>query len=161
MSDVEELSLFRSEARGGAAGEELDVARDDGEGGAQLVGRHAQKGALEPACFLRRVFRRPEILFRPLAIGDVDHEPLPVLRSAILVSDQRHLVMDPHLAVVPRQEPILERERLAGFVGPGDLGQDPFAVVRVDPLDPEVGSGEPLVRRVAKERLNPGTDIER
>jgi hypothetical protein len=87
LSDVNELSLIQRETRGGAAREELHVAGDDGEGGAQLVGRHAQKGALEPACFLRSLFSRAQILFRPLAIGDVDHESLPVFWSAMLVSD--------------------------------------------------------------------------
>jgi hypothetical protein len=59
----------------------------------------------------------------------------------MLVSDKRHLVMDPHLAVIPREEPILERERLAGFIDPGKLSQDSFSVFHMEPINPQVVSG--------------------
>ena len=46
-------------------------------------------------------------------------------------------------------------------LSPGDLRLHSFTIIWVDPFDPKVAVGQPLLRRVAKKRLNPRTDIQR
>src|SRR5947209_3296762 len=70
-----DLTVFRhwrwSSLRGGVEGQ-LGHAEDGVHGGADLVADVGQKLVLGPVRRLRRLLRLPQLLFQPLAVGDID-----------------------------------------------------------------------------------------
>ncbi len=77
-----------------------------------------------------------ELLLGCLALGDVQHEPLPSSRTAVGVDDGLRLVVDPHDAAVFRDHPILHRPRLARLVALGVGLQDARPIVGVKDVAP-------------------------
>ena len=94
----------------------------------------------------------PELLLGLLLGGDVMHESAPE-RPFASVGDDEGLVAQPHGAPVLRDEAVLGLERFPGLVRPVVLVLDPIAVVRVDPLEPQVGRGPPFLDREPEESL--------
>ncbi len=95
------------------------------------------------------------------ALADVDEESLDVERPAVVVAHGDGLVSDPDDAPVAREHPVLGAQRRRGGGSLGDLVGHPVAVLGVDELEEEVGLGEPFAGRVAEQRRDLRTDVER
>src|SRR5205823_11488462 len=100
------------------------------------------------------------LLLGALAAGDVEHHALPELRDALGVANEEGLVPDPDLVPVAVDQPVLDRERLAGGVRPLVLAQDAVPVRRMEQPDPEVPLALPHPRGIAEHRLDLWTDVK-
>ena len=86
--------------------------------------------------------------------------PCQYFGFSVLVAHEDRLVPDPDHAVVGREHPVLEREWLAGLIGPSVLQLHLLAVVRVDPAEPIGGRvGEPLRGGHAEDLADPRVDV--
>src|SRR4029453_353025 len=105
----------------------------------------------------RLMLRYQRLLHRllgQLLLGDVDHDPVPEARLAVLASDQHGVVADPDHPAVLRDLTVFHAPGVAGPFAAGILGQHPLAVVGMQERLPEPGSPV-LLRGVAEEILDP------
>src|SRR5918993_5030978 len=72
------------------------------------------------------------------ALGDVDHESLPVAGSARLIFNHNRFVTHPHYPPVAMEHTVLRRDDLARLDGPFVLGPHPLAVVGMNYTPPEI-----------------------
>jgi hypothetical protein len=96
----------------------------------------------------------PEAVLDALGPGDVGHDAAPEQRVLVRAADQHGLVVDPDLAPVGGEQPILRAERVAGRERPAMLSQHPFAIVLVHPIDPQLRIVTPLLDGEAEERFD-------
>ena len=101
-----------------------------------------------------------DLLLRALALGDVHHHALRMQGLSPLVPDQDGLVPEPDHASVLGDHAVLHREGLAGLVVALVLREGPLAIVRMQHPRPHVLIGNPLLRRVAQDRLDLRADVE-
>ena len=94
------------------------------------------------------------------AVGDVDHDALPVHAAAGLVLDHRCLLADPDDVPVAGDHAVLGeegRERAPRL----RVGRShPLRVVGMEDLQPELVVGQPRLARIAEHVLDLGADVE-
>src|SRR3954447_22547200 len=93
------------------------------------------------------------------ALGDVDHESLPVAGSARILLDHHRFVADPHDPPVTMEHTILRSEDLARLTGSLVLSLNPLTVVRVHHTPPEIRVLT-LLRRVTRQGLYLGAHVQ-
>jgi hypothetical protein len=142
----------------------LEVVEVDEEERALLAGLLSHRGGLlqllleedavgEPG---QRVVERllSELLLRLALRGDVEQVALEVERLALVAVDDDAFVADPDDTAVAREQPVLHAERFVCRVRPGVSGQDAVAIVVMQRAHEEQRVVQPLVDRIAEQRLD-------
>jgi hypothetical protein len=93
-------------------------------------------------------------LLGQLLLGDVDHDPVPKARLAVVASDQHGMVTDPDHPAILGELTVFHAPGVAGPFAAGILGQHPLAVLGMQDRLPEPGPPG-LLRAVAEEILDP------
>src|SRR5205085_1582621 len=123
--------------------DQAEAAEDSCEEVVEIVGDAA--GELADRVHLARL---DELAFQILAVGDVEQGAGIFDRLALRVAKQNGLVEEVAILAVGALPAIFDRER-AAVAAPGEGGDDPVAVVRVEAVDPQSGRGLDLLEPVA------------
>ena len=100
-----------------------------------------------------------QLLLGDLALGDVVEDAVPD-RGPLAVGLEHRLVEDPDDGALTGDHPVVDRRGAAvGHHLASLLLERPLAVVGMKPLRPEPRIGHPLLRAVAEDLLDLGTDI--
>lgn len=94
-----------------------------------------------------------------LPVGDIRERPLPVRDPPVVVADGRGLVANPDDVVVLRSIPVLPDESALVEACLVDLCEDVFAVIRMDPRDPQERLLEPASGLDPEHLLDLGADV--
>ncbi len=103
----------------------------------------------------------PELLLRPLALGDVEQEALGVQRPTRLVAGDHDVILHPDHPPVLGQETVLGGEGRPARIGLGMLREHASAILRMEHIGKELGVAEPRDGRVAEERFDLRADVDR
>ncbi len=153
---------------GGAAGDRLDGGApvERRRGVVERIHVDAERQLLDQRAIPRLGGAQPRLglvqrLLGVLAVGDVEDHALHLGRDAVLVADDDHLVVEPALAALGVEQPVLVAVRRRRRERRAVAGHGAVAVVGMHPRRPAVGAVEPLGDRDAAQRLELGADIDR
>ena len=101
-----------------------------------------------------------ELAARERQLRDVEHQPEPVPRRAVVPGDQDRVLADPPEPAVAMERAVLDVERLTLGGRPLALGDDTFEIVGMDGRLPTPEAASPSVRGDTEELFDRGTDVD-